>query len=53
MGPPTVLVLAAGTGSRFAALLRQAEVLEVPVDDLGCLLDVDTVADLEALRGRP
>lgn len=53
MRPSTVLVLAAGTGSRFAALLRQAEVLEVPVDDLGCLLDVDTVADLEALRGWP
>lgn len=35
-----------------AALLRQAEVLELAVDDHGCVLDVDTVADLEVLRRR-
>lgn len=36
-----------------AALLREAEVVEVPVDDPGCVTDVDTLADLEALRRRP
>lgn len=35
-----------------AALLRQAELVEVPVDEPGCVMDVDTVADLEALRRR-
>ena len=48
---PALMRLSGPQGA--AALLRQAELVEVPVDDPGCLIDVDTVADLEALRQRP
>ncbi|WP_137896254.1 nucleotidyltransferase family protein [Ramlibacter sp. 2FC] len=47
---PALMQLSGPQGA--AALLRQAEVIEVPVDDPGCQIDVDTLADLEALRQR-
>lgn len=47
---PALMQLSGPQGA--AALLRGAELVEVPVDDPGCLVDVDTLGDLEALRQR-
>ena len=44
---PELLQLHGSRGA--AAIVRSRGALEVPVDDLGCVTDVDTVADLRAL----
>jgi CTP:molybdopterin cytidylyltransferase MocA len=50
---PELRVAPLDVGAKFVVRAHAAEIVDVPVDDDGCLVDVDTPSDYEALTRGP